>query len=220
LCNAQAAQLLVVKDPFDKAELLEILREIVSDDKHAGQVIQRLRALLMRGKTQFQRVSPADLLDDVLSLVRGTLMERNVQVNTLIHERIPDIRGDRVALQQVLLNLVLNACEAMNANPARDRRIEIVVALANDAGAVRFSVLDCGSGIDEDQLERVFDPFFTTKENGLGLGLAISHSIITANGGRLWATNRSDRGAAFHLTLPVDAREKSNERLSADSVYS
>jgi nitrogen-specific signal transduction histidine kinase len=203
LCNAHAAQLLVRKDKLDLDELHEILEEIVSDDKNAGQIIHRLRALLMRGETQFSRLEIADLLDDVLTLARGTLRERNVQVSTRIDEDIPEVQGDRVELQQVLLNMVLNACESMSANLARDRRIEIVVALSQLDSSVCISVLDCGKGIEPDQLERVFDPFFTTKDGGLGLGLAISHSIIVAHRGRLWATNRPDRGAAFHFTLPV-----------------
>jgi two-component system, LuxR family, sensor kinase FixL len=219
LCNAQAAQLLTNKDQLNLQELQEILGEIVSDDKNAGQIIQRLRALLMRGETQFKRLEIGDLLGDVLALSRGTLKERNVQVNTRIDGPIPAVQGDRVELQQVLLNLVLNACESMRANPARDRRVEIVVDLDGDAGAVRVSVLDCGTGIEADQLERVFDPFFSTKENGLGLGLAISHSIIAAHGGRLWASNRSDRGAALHFTLPLTTGNESHERHSTHSVY-
>ncbi len=220
LCNAQAAQLLAAKDKLDLEELREILQEIVSDDKHAGQIIQRLRALLMRGEMQVQRLEIAELLRDVLTLARGTLMERNVQLNTRIEDGIPEVQGDRVELQQVLLNLVLNACESMSANPARDRRIEIVAARDADPDLVRFSVLDCGTGIGGEELERVFDPFFTTKEGGLGLGLAICQSIIGAHGGRLWATNRSDRGAAFHFTLQAMSGEESHERHSAYSVHS
>jgi two-component system, LuxR family, sensor kinase FixL len=116
--------------------------------------------------------------------------------------------------------LVLNACDSMIGNPARDRRVEIVVDLDGDSGAVLISVLDCGRGIDIEQLERVFDPFFTTKVGGLGLGLAISHSIIEAHGGRLWATNRSDRGAAFHFTLPISTGKQNHERYNENSVYS
>jgi signal transduction histidine kinase len=134
-------------------------------------------------------------------------MERNVQVNIRIDECIPAVLGDRVELQRVLLNLVLNASESMSAHPARDRRIEIVASLDADEGAVLTSVLDCGRGIDGDQIDHLFDPFFTAKEGGLGLELAISDSIIVAHTGRLWATNRSDRGAAFHFTLPITARE-------------
>jgi signal transduction histidine kinase len=207
LCNVQAAQLLTDQERFDIHELREILQEIVNDDKNAGQIIGRLRALLIRGETQFQRMEIGDLIRDVVTLAHGSLMERNVQVNTRIDAGIPAILGDRVELQQVLLNLVLNASESMSANPARDRRIEIVAAIDTDDGAVLTSVLDCGRGIEADHLEHLFDPFFTTKDGGLGLGLAISHSIIVAHKGRLWATNRSDRGAAFHFTLPVTAGE-------------
>jgi C4-dicarboxylate-specific signal transduction histidine kinase len=203
LCNVQAAQLLVAKDPPELDELNEILGEIASEDKHAGELIQRLRALLLRGEAHLERIGIEDLLSDVLTLVRGTVKERNVQVRTRIDEFIPSIQGDRVELQQVFLNLILNACESMSANPARDRRIEIVAELDADQGVIQTSVLDCGRGIDRDKLELVFEPFFTTKEQGLGLGLSICRSIIAAHGGRLWATNRSDRGAAFHFTLPV-----------------
>jgi signal transduction histidine kinase len=220
LCNANAAQLLIKKGDLDVAELQEILQEIASDDKNAGQIIQRLRALLLRGETQLQHLEISDLLGDVLALARGKLRERNVQVNTRIDHGLPEVLGDRVELQQVLLNLLLNASESMSDNPARDRRIEVVVALADDDAAVRISVLDCGKGIDADELERVFDPFFSTKDGGLGLGLAISHSIVTAHGGRLWATNRPDRGAAFHFTLPMKTGKEGHERHNEYSVYS
>ena len=223
LCNAHTALLLTKSAKLNLEEIREVLQEIVKDDKNAGQIIQRLRALLIRGETHFDRLSIRDLLGDVLTLARGTLRERNVQVSTRISEGIPDVKGDRVELQQVLLNLVLNACDAMIDNPARDRRLEIVVDLEAGSGAIIFSVLDCGSGIDVEQLERVFDPFFTTKVGGLGLGLAISHSIIEAHAGRLWATNRSDRGAAFHFTLPISEPisegKKNHEQHNEVSVY-
>jgi signal transduction histidine kinase len=217
LCNAQAGQLLIAKDNVDVRELRELFDEIVNDDQHAGRIIKGLRALLIRGETQLQDVEMGCLIDDVLTLARGTLMERNVHVNTRIDNGLPGIRGDRVEIQQVLLNLILNASESMTENLARDRRVEIVVGPKD--GAVCTSVLDCGKGIDDDQLESVFYPFFTTKEDGMGLGLAISHSIVAAHGGRLWATNRADRGAAFHFTLPGIAREKSNDVSTAHSVH-
>jgi C4-dicarboxylate-specific signal transduction histidine kinase len=217
LCNAQAGQLLIANENVDVQDLRDILDDIVNDDKYAGQIIQRLRALFIRGETQFRGMEIGCLIDAVLTLARGTLMERNVQVNTRIDEGIRGIQGDPVEIQQVLLNLILNACESMSANPARDRRVEIVVGQKDDA--VCTSVLDCGTGIARDQLESVFDPFFTTKAGGMGLGLAICHSIITAHGGRLWVTNRAERGAAFHFTLPVIAREKSNGISTAHSVH-
>jgi C4-dicarboxylate-specific signal transduction histidine kinase len=221
LCNAQAAQLMVARESLDLEELREILREIVSDDQRAGQVIQSLRALLLRGETRFQRVDIGKVVSDVMTLARGALMERNVQVNLRIDGDVAAVNGDPIELQQVLLNLVLNACESMRDNSARDRRVEVVAGPDEEPGAVRISVLDCGKGIDDDQLERVFDPFFTTKDSGLGLGLAICHSISVAHGGRLWAMNRADRGAAFHFTLPAaTAEEDSHERHRAHHIHS
>ena len=216
LCNVQAAQILVAKDPPQLEQFAEILQEITSEDKHAGQIIQGLRALLLRGETNLQRIEISDLLRDVLSLGRGTLKERNVQFNTRIDEAVPAVLGYRVELHQVLLSLIVNACESMSQNPPRDRRIEIVVALEANHGVVRTSVLDCGRGIDSEQLERIFEPFFTTKEQGLGLGLSICQSIIAAHGGRLWATNRPDRGTGVHLSLPILRTQASCDRRQLD----
>ena len=129
----------------------------------------------------------------------------------------PRCQGDRVELQQVLLNLILNASESMSNNAPPDRRIEIDITLDAEHEAVRTSVLDCGKGIEEDQLERIFEPFFTTKASGLGLGLAVSQSIVVAHKGRLWATKRSGPGAAFHFTLPVAQLMENNERCSEHS---
>jgi len=207
LCNAQAAQILTAKGNLNVTELREILQDIVTDDKHAGQIIHHLRALLMRGEMHFHRQDIAELLDGVLSLSRGTLTERKVELATRIEEGIPAILGDRVELQQVLLNLLLNASESMSQNAMADRRIEIVAAFDADQRAVRTSVFDRGRGIDPERLERVFDPFVTTKESGLGLGLAVCRSIIVAHHGRLWAENRADRGAVFHFMLPIAATE-------------
>jgi two-component system, LuxR family, sensor kinase FixL len=205
LSNAQAAQLLIAKPEFNVEELHEILQDIVSDDKRAGQIIARMRSLLKRGEIQLQRIDIRDLLRDVLALAHGTLEERSVQVDSQVEEGLPAVLGDSVELQQVLLNLILNACESMSANSAADRRIQIIVARDVEPRTVRTSVLDCGQGIEDNQLERIFDPFVTTKDSGLGLGLAVCHSILAAHKGRLWAANRPDGGAGFHFTLPVAA---------------
>jgi two-component system, LuxR family, sensor kinase FixL len=208
LSNAQAAQLLTAEPHFNVETLREILQDIVSDDKRAGQIIARMRSLLMRGEIQIQRVEIRDALSEVLALAHSTLNERNVRVDSHIEDGVPAVLGDSVELQQVLLNLILNACEAMSANAAADRRIEIVIARDAEAGSVRTSVLDCGKGIDDSQLERIFTPFFTTKASGLGLGLAVCQSILAAHNGRLWATNRPGSGAAFHFTLPVASGDR------------
>lgn len=208
MCNAQAAQILAAKPQVNLDALREILTDIVNDDKHAGQIIQHLRSLLIRGEMQFQVVEIYDLLREVLTLAHSRLIEVHVRLDTYVDPTLPSVCGDRVELQQVLLNLILNACESMSNNATDDRRIEIRAALDDDGRVVRISVLDCGGGIDSEQLERVFDPFFTTKKRGLGLGLAVCQSIIAAHKGRLWATNNSDRGAGFHFTIPISTKKR------------
>jgi PAS domain S-box-containing protein len=207
LCNAQAGQLLAARAPTNVEELREIFTDIVSADRRAGQIIQHLRALLKRGERQAQRLMVAGLVRDVLSLTRVALSERNIQVHLQIEEGLPGVLGDPVELQQVLLNLLLNACDSMSDNAEDDRRIEIVAAFDAEQCVVRTSVLDCGKGIAADQLDRVFEAFFTTKASGLGLGLSLCKSIIVAHKGRLWVENRVERGAAFHFNLPVFTKE-------------
>jgi two-component system sensor kinase FixL len=203
LANAQAGQLLAAKEHLDVEELREIFREIIRDDKHAGEVIHHLRSHLIRGEMQLAGLDLRGLLREVLTLARGTLTEQNVQLDAHIDDGIPAVRGGRVEIQQLLLNLILNACEAMSENAAEARRIEIVAVLDQAGGFVRTSVLDCGRGIGHEPAERIFEPFFTTKKGGLGLGLAVCRSIIAAHKGRLWAADRAESGAAFHFTLPI-----------------
>jgi two-component system, LuxR family, sensor kinase FixL len=168
LCNAQAAQRLAGEAQLNVHELREILKDIVSADKHAGQIIQHLRSLLMRGELHIQRLEIADVVRDALRLARVALMERNVQVDLRIDEGVSTVLADRVEVQQVLLNLILNACEAMSANADDDRRIQIVVAQNTEQSAVRTSVLDCGNGIDSDQLYHIFDPIFHDQKKWIG----------------------------------------------------
>jgi len=179
----------------------EILRDIAEDDRRAGEVIQRLRAMLKKGEVKLLPLEVNELVGEVLSFAHSDLITRNVSVTTELAPELPPVYGDRVQLQQVLLNLVLNGCEAMSTRQ-RERRLKVVTVRDGEAG-VRVSVVDRGSGIPADELERVFTPFFTTKEHGLGLGLSICRSIVAAHGGRLWASNNEDCGATFHLTLPL-----------------
>ncbi len=201
LSNAQAAQRFLKSDSVDLTELRAILDDIVDDDKRAGEVIQRLRALLKRGEAQFQRVNMNEVVAETLKLAHGDLIARNVMVATDFAHGIASVRGDRIQLQQVFLNLIINAADAMAALAPDERRIAI--AIKDNGGQVRVSVVDQGHGIPADRMSRLFEPFFTTKEHGLGLGLSISRSIVAAHSGRLWAENNLDRGAAIHLTLPV-----------------
>ena len=201
LSNAQAAQRFLKSESVDLAELRAILDDIVDDDKRAGEVIQRLRSLLKRGEAQFQRVNMNEVVAETLKLAHGDLIARNVMVATSFADKIASVRGDRIQLQQVLLNLIINAADAVAALAPDERRIAITIKDSGDQ--VRVSVVDQGHGIPADRMSRLFEPFFTTKEHGLGLGLSISRSIVAAHSGRLWAENNLDRGAAIHLTLPV-----------------
>jgi two-component system sensor kinase FixL len=202
LSNAQAAQRFLARDDADLNEVREILKDIVSDDKRAGEVISGLRLLLTKGEMQRQPLDVNNVVGDVLRLVRSDLLNSGVLVNTELMNGLPSVQGDRVQLQQVLINLVVNGCEAMAAvdNPAR--QLVVRTALTAESG-VCVSVSDMGHGIPDRDLERVFEPFFTTKKHGLGLGLAVCRTIMVAQGGRLWAANNTGRGASFYFTLPL-----------------
>ena len=200
LSNAQAAQHYLANKNADPALLSEILADIVAADKRAGDVIEGLRALFKRGETHFETLDPNRLVREVLALAQGDLATRGIEVSTRLQPNLPEVRADRVQLEQVLLNLVVNAAEAMRACAPRDRLL-IVQSMAT-AGRIHVNVIDRGSGfkVSPDQL---FEPFYTTKPQGLGLGLSISKSIVTAHGGRLRATTRRGGGAAFLVTLPA-----------------
>ena len=205
LSNAQAAQRFLAANQVNLREVREIIEDIVNDDKRAGEVIRRVRALLRRGEIQRQPLDVPQLIRDALTVAHGDLLVRQVDVSCRFEPQLPAMLGDRVQIQQVLLNLLLNAAEAMSDNGPRDRRIDI--SAVRDSADVRISVTDCGTGIAPECLESVFEAFNTTKGTGLGLGLAICRSIIIAHHGRLWATNNVHRGATFHFTLPSAGSE-------------
>ena len=204
LSNAQAALRFLARDDADLDEVREILVDIVEDDKRAGEVIRRLRALLKKGEVQHASLDIRAVVDDVLRLTRNDLMNRNVAAYAELAPDLPLVFGDRIQLQQVLLNLAMNACDAMDAVPGT-RQVHIRARQTDDAG-LEISVSDCGGGIPSGDLERIFDPFVTTKEHGIGLGLSICRTIVVAHGGRLWAEN-SGEGATFRFTLPLPHAE-------------
>ena len=202
LSNAQAAQLLLRNSEPDLNEVRDILGEIVADDQRAGDIIRRLRLLLKRGEVQCQPVDVNDLIGEVLKLLRSELIERGVIAHVELDSSRPILQADRVGLQQVLINLLRNACEAMAEVPREARALSIRTGVDGD-GFVMISVCDTGPGIAEGELEKVFEPFFTNKEDGMGLGLSVCRTIINAHGGRIWAEHNPGCGAAFHLTLPL-----------------
>jgi len=206
LSNAQAAQKFLADGVADVGELREILAEIVEEDRHAGEVIRRLRLLFKKSKVE-QRFSDLDLnetVQDVLKLMHNDLLNQDVTVRTEFGQNLPAVEGDRVQLQQVLLNLMLNGCEAMTDCDSSERQLFITSGVEN--GAVRISVTDRGGSIPEERIEQVFEPFFTTKSDGMGLGLSICRNIIKAHGGNIWVTNNAEGGATFHFSLPAHTR--------------
>lgn len=203
LSNAQAAQRVLANSEVNLGGLREILDEIVSEDKHASKVIHRLRQWLKKGDVQQHSLCINEVVRDVLKLMRSDLINQKVSVNTDLAQDLPTVCGDPVQLQQVLLNLVVNACDAMTSCRRKERRMLIRTGIENGSNAVIVSITDRGNGIPEERLERIFEPFFTTKEKGMGLGLSVCRSIITAHQGRLWATNNSDCGATLYFSLPT-----------------
>ena len=202
LSNAQAAQRVLAHGGADLTEVREILNDIVSEDQRAGEVIQRLRQWLKKGEVQQHSLRINEVVEDVLKLIHGDLVNQHVTVDVELGRNLPFVTGDPVQLQQVLLNLVVNACDAMTNCDAPTRRVLIRTGIESGS-AVIVSVTDQGRRIPEEKMEQIFEPFFTTKEEGMGLGLSVCRTIITAHRGKLWATNNTDRGATFHFSLPI-----------------
>jgi len=203
LANARAAQRMLQRERVDHKELHGILGDIASDDLRAGAVIHRVRALLRRGEADPQLVDINEIVTEVLDLAHSDLIQRAVTVTTHLGESMLLIVGDRVQLQQVLLNMIVNGCEAMVDNPRSDRILSVTTTTEHDS--VRLAVSDRGTGIANAVVDSVFEPFVTSKAHGLGLGLSICRSIVNAHGGRMWAVNNAGRGATFTVTIPQGA---------------
>jgi C4-dicarboxylate-specific signal transduction histidine kinase len=212
LINAQAAQQALARDGTDLTEVREILADIVAEDKRAGELIGRLRTLLKPQDSVQQAVEMGPLIKDAQAFVRSSLTAHQVTLEAAIAEGLPKVLGDRIQLQQVLLNLLLNACHAVKECEPADRHVELEAQVESNGRTLHVVVTDHGHGIAADGLERIFDAFFTTKPEGLGLGLAICRQIVSAHGGKLWATHNAGRGAAFHMTLPVLDSERERGR--------
>ena len=200
LSNAQAAQRFLAQSPPRLDGLTEILSDIVKSDHRAGAVIQRIRSLLRKESAKRDPLNINDVVEETLRLMRSDLLNRHVAVGTDLGEGLPAVSGDRNQLQQVLLNFMMNGCDAMDGRE-KDGRL-LVRTRSTAEGKVEFSVADRGTGIPSADLERIFEPFVTTKSHGMGLGLTICRSIVEAHGGRLWATNNSDGGATLHCEIP------------------
>ncbi|MDO8479821.1 MAG: ATP-binding protein [Candidatus Rokubacteria bacterium] len=203
LNNAQTAQrLLAAAAAPNLEEVREILHDIVTDDRRATEVIGRLRALVKKGDPEFVPLDLNELIREVARLMRSDAIRRGMSLSLELAADLPTVRGDRVQLQQVVLNLVLNGLDAMH-EPGAGERTLVIRTARDGADAVAVSVQDAGIGIDEKNVDQLFHALFTTKTEGLGMGLAIARTIVAAHGGRLSAANNGTAGATFQFSLPV-----------------
>jgi C4-dicarboxylate-specific signal transduction histidine kinase len=208
LASAQAARRLLAREgPAALDEVRHAIDDIVLDEQRASRIVEGLRGMLKRGDAHTQLVDVNEAIHETLALAGGDLRARGVAVSVELQARQPAVIADRVQLQQVMLNLILNGCDAMDALEAGQRRLTVATDNA-PGGGVDLSVADCGTGIAGGNVEKIFEPFVTTKRDGLGLGLAICRTIVNTHGGRVWATNNDGPGATLHVALPPAAAER------------
>jgi len=202
LTNTQTAMRWLSTDPPNLDKTDEALRRIIENVKRAGNVIDGVRALIKKAPSRSDQIDINEAILEVVTLTRGEVTKNGVLVRTRLAKGLPRVQGDRVQLQQVVLNLIINAVEAMGgvSEGARDLLISTGEA---ESGGVLVAVMDSGPGLAPASLEGLFDPFYTTKPGGLGMGLSICRSIIDAHGGRLWASAKVPRGAILQFILPA-----------------
>lgn len=202
LANAQAARRFLARPDPPIDEVRAIIDDIDADDRRAGELIHGMRALLNHHDLEPVELDVNDIIRDVVRLLHGDCLLRRVALVLDLEAPLPAIRCDRVRIEHVLLNLVMNGFEAMEATVPGDRRM-IIRTRAGSDGCCVISIRDAGAGIPADAFDRVFEQFFSTKPEGLGMGLAFARSVVESHGGRIWATNNSDVGATFHVALPI-----------------
>lgn len=202
LCNAQAGQRFLAQTPRDLDDLRAILSDIAADTQRAGAVVSRLRGLFKKEGAVQQALNINALIEEVTQLLRSELITKQVYLFLHLRADLPKTTGDPVQIRQVLLNLVMNGVEAMTASAVGLRQLRICTNL-HDADRLEVVVRDTGPGIAPQMLEQIFKPFITDKPDGLGMGLAISRTIVSSHGGHLWAANAPDGGASLSFTLPV-----------------
>jgi PAS domain S-box-containing protein len=200
--HAQAARRWLNRDVPNLVRTQECITSVVNAADRASEVINRIRTLLRNDKPEYLAVDINSVIQDVLTLTNSTLQARDVLVRTRLSADLPEVRGDRIGLQQVIMNLITNGTDAMSLITDRSRILRIESQI-EASGSVMVAVADAGTGFNPGIADRIFDPLFTTKPNGMGLGLSICRSIIEAHGGRLWASPGSPHGAVFQFTMPV-----------------
>jgi signal transduction histidine kinase len=199
--NAHAALNFLDRQPPDMGEVREALACVVGDADRARDIIDHIRDHIKKVPPQKLHFDLNETINEVLGLARSAIAKNGISVQSHLAEGLLPVHGDRVQLQQVVLNLILNAVEAMGSVEAETREL-LISTEQGRANGVLVAVRDSGPGIDPENIERVFDAFYTTKSGGVGMGLSICRSIIDVHGGRLWAEANEPRGAIFHFTLP------------------
>jgi len=202
LSNAQAAEMLLENPQSDMDEIRVIVKDIVADTKRAGEVMWQLRAFLRKQDTNLQLLNLNSLIEDVLSVLNSDMVIHNIMIMKDLAADLPHVMGDDVQLKQVLINLIVNAQQAMEDSVSSVHKLEVHTSVCG-AGKITVSIEDSGPGIEESKLEHIFEPFFTTKQEGTGMGLAISQFIIEAHCGQMLAENLAEGGARFCFSLPV-----------------
>jgi signal transduction histidine kinase len=210
LSNAEAAEMLLDSNAASPDVLRQILGDIRRDDIRASEVIGHIRSLLGKRVADMRELDLTQVANNALHLIDAEARRRGVTINTRFAAAVPPVLGDRVQLEQVLLNLLLNGMQAMADKPEDERQLHLLVE-ANGDERVVVTVIDAGPGIPPDQLAQLFSSFFTTRENGMGLGLSIVRSIVEAHGGSIDAANHAGGGAVFHFTLPAHKRRLGSE---------
>jgi PAS domain S-box-containing protein len=200
LSNARAALRFIESDRIDMEELKEILEDISKDDKRAGDIIRSLRSMVRPEEGEQEVIGINDLLSETIALFNSEAIIRNIRIESGLTDSVPPVETNRVQLQQVVINLMMNAAESM-IDEYEDRKI-VVQTRTIGGNRVQVAVRDFGTGIDVQELSRIFEPFFTTKLSGLGMGLSLARSIIEGQAGRIWAENNPDKGATFYFEIP------------------
>jgi signal transduction histidine kinase len=203
ITNGNACLRWLAREPPQLDEARDCLRAMVRDGSRAGEVITRIRSLIKKSSPTKTRVDLNDAIQEALALIAPEARRQAILIRTDLAAGLPAVPGDRVQLQQVLLNLVVNAIDAMKEVTDRPRELWIS-SHPQQAGTVLIKVQDNGVGLPTESLEQIFEAFYTTKAEGMGMGLSISRSIIEAHGGRLWSSVNETRGATFQFTLPTD----------------
>jgi signal transduction histidine kinase len=204
ITNAEAALRFLDSQPPDLGEVREALIGVVGDGKRASHIMSRIRALLKNAPPLNDAVDVNEAILEVITLTHGEALKNGISVQTQLANDLPLIQGDRVQLQQVILNLIINAVEAMSGVSGASREL-LISSRKDGGGGVLVAVQDSGPGLSSDGFDRLFDAFYTTKTAGTGMGLSICRSIVVQHGGRIWASREPGPGATIQFTLPIES---------------